>query len=73
MAKDKHGFTIKEYPDGLTTVYKSVENCEELCGLDRKVIQSLLKGNWNQTTCLDHTGRTSKKIIIEYDIKHNEE
>ena len=28
---DKHGFKIKKYPDGLESVRKSVENCEQLC------------------------------------------
>ena len=33
---DKHGFKVKKYPDGLESVRKSVENCEMLCGLDKK-------------------------------------
>ena len=41
---DKHGFRIKKYPDGLESVRKSVENCEELCGLDRNMMKSLLDG-----------------------------
>ena len=65
---DKHGFKIKKYPDGLGHVRKSVENCEQMCGLDRKVMERLLKGEWNQYTTADHGGRTSKKIVIEYDI-----
>ena len=36
---DKHGFRIKRYPDGLESVRKSVENCEDLCGLDRHVMK----------------------------------
>ena len=66
---DKHGFKIKKYPDGLESVRKSVENCEQLCGLDKKVMEALLKGEWNQYITSDHSGRTSKKIVIEYDIK----
>ena len=66
---DKHGFRIKRYPDGIESVRKSVENCEQMCGLDRKVMATLLKGEWSQSATLDHTGRTSKKIVIEYDIK----
>ena len=66
---DKHGFKIKKYPDGLESVRKSVENCEMLCGLDKNVMMELLKGEWYESTTLDHTGRTSKKIVIEYDIK----
>jgi len=66
---DKHGFKIKVYPDGLGHVRKSVENCEQLCGLDKKVMERLLKGEWNQYTTSDHSGRTSKKIVIEYNIE----
>ena len=66
---DKHGFKIRKYPDGLESVPKSVENCEQLCGLDRNVMARLLKGEWTESTTLDHSGRSSKKITIEYDIK----
>ena len=66
---DKHGFKVKKYPDGLGHVRASVENCEQLCGLDKNVMAELLKGEWSQYTTSDHSGRTSKKIVIEYDIK----
>ena len=66
---DKHGFRIKRYPDGLESVRKSVENCEQMCGLDRNVMARLIKGEWRQSTTLDSVGRTSKKIVIEYDIE----
>mgnify|MGYP003128984063 CR=1 FL=1 len=66
---DKHGFKVKKYPDGLESVRKSVENCEELCGLDRNVMKRLLDGEWSQYSTLDMTGRTSRKIVIEYDIE----
>ena len=66
---DKHGFKVKTYPDGLGSVRKSVENCEMLCGLDKNVMMSLLNGEWTQYTTSDHSGRTSKKIVIEYDIQ----
>ena len=66
---DKHGFKVKKYPDGLESVRKSVENCEMLCGLDKNVMMDLLKGEWTQYTTSDHSGRTSKKIVIEYDIQ----
>ena len=65
---DKHGFKVKKYPDGLESVRKSVENCEELCGLDRNMMKRLLDGEWSQYSTLDMTGRTSRKIVIEYDI-----
>ena len=61
---DKHGFKVKNYPDGLESVRKSVENCEMLCGLDKNVMMELLKGEWYESTTLDHSGRTSKKIVI---------
>ena len=66
---DKHGFKIKKYPDGLESVRKSVENCENLCGLDKNLMAELLNGEWLQYTTADHSGRTSKKIVIEYNIK----
>ena len=69
---DKHGFKIKRYPDGLESVRKSVENCEQLCGLDKNVMMELLKGECNQYTTSDHSGRQSKKIVIEYNIKQKE-
>ena len=66
---DKHGFRVKKYPDGLGSVRKAVQNAEYLCGLDRNVVAKLLKGEWSQSTTLDHSGRSSKKIVIEYDIE----
>ena len=66
---DKHGIKVKKYPDGLESVRKSVENCEQMCGLDRNVMARLIKGEWSQSTTLDSVGRTSKKIVIEYDIE----
>ena len=35
-------------------------------------IAALLGGECHRTTTFDSTGRSSKKIIIEYDIKHKE-
>ena len=70
---DKHGFKVKKYPDGLESVRKSVENCEQLTGLDKNVMAELLKGEWNQYTTSDHAGRQSKKIVIEYEIKHKKD
>ena len=68
---DKHGFKVKKYPDGLESVRKAVENCEQLCGLDKNIMAELIKGEWKEYTTSDHAGRTSKKIVIEYDIKYN--
>ena len=70
---DKHGFRIKRYPDGLESVRKAVENAKQLCGLDRNVMANLLKGEWSQSTTLNSTGRQSKKIVIEYEIKQKED
>jgi len=70
---DKHGFRIKRYPDGLESVRKSVENCEMMCGLDKNVMMKLLAGEWSQSTTLNSTGRQSKKIVIEYEIKQKED
>ena len=65
---DKHGFKVKKYPDGLGSVRASVENCVSLCGLDKKVMEELLKGKWSEYTCFNSMGRQSKKIVIEYNI-----
>ncbi len=70
---DKHGFKVKKYPDGLGSVRAAVENAEQLCGLDKKVMAELLKGEWSQSTTLNSTGRMSKKIVIEYDIKQKKD
>ena len=70
---DKHGFRIKRYPDGLESVRKSVENCEQMAGLDRKVMAELLKGEWKEYSTLNSTGRQSKKIVIEYEIKQKKD
>ena len=70
---DKHGFRVKQYPDGLGHVRKSVENCEMMCGLDKNVMERLLKGEWTEYSTSDHAGRQSKKIVIEYDITHKKD
>ena len=67
---DKHGFRVAVYPNGLESVRKSVENCEQMAGLDRNVVARLLKGEWTEYTTYDQMGRTSKKIVIEYDIEN---
>ena len=68
---DKHGFKVQVYPDGLESVRKSVENCEQMCGLDKNVMMELLKGEWSEYTTLNSVGRSSKKIVIEYNINTN--
>ena len=69
---DKHGFKVKQYPDGVNSVFKSVVNCENLAGLDRNLMGRLIKGEWKEYSTSDHSGRQSKKIVIEYDITHKE-
>ena len=66
---DKHGFKVQVYPDGLGSVRKSVENCVQMCGLDKRLMEDLLKGEWSESITLNSTGRTSKKITIEYNIE----
>ena len=70
---DKHGFKVKKYPNGLESVRKSVENCEQMCGLDKNVMMKLLAGEWSESTTLNSLGRQSKKIVIEYDIKQKDD
>ena len=65
---DKHGFKIKRYPDGLESVRKSVDNCVAMAGLDKKVMEKLLAGEWSQFITYNSMGRQSKKIVIEYDV-----
>ena len=60
-------------PGGLESVRKSVENCEQLSGLDKNVMAELLKGEWSRSTTLNSMGRQSKKIVIEYEIKQKKD
>tara|TARA_A100001037_G_C15010719_1_gene571544 strand:- start:449 stop:694 length:246 start_codon:yes stop_codon:yes gene_type:complete len=68
---DKHGFKVQVYPDGLESVRAAVDNAVNLCGLDKNLMEKLLKGEWSEVTTLNSTGRSSKKIVIEYDINTN--
>ena len=69
---DRHGFKVKKYPDGVTSVYKYVVNCENMCGLDKNLMGRLINGEWKEYSTLDSMGRQSQKIVIEYDIKQKE-
>ena len=60
-------------PGGLESVRKSVDNCVNLAGLDKMVMEELLKGDWSEFTTSNSTGRQSKKIVIEYEIKQKED
>ena len=66
---DKHGFRVQIYPDGLESVRKSVENCDNMCGLDKKLMERLVKGTYSEYNTFDQSGRKSKKIVIEYDVE----
>ena len=66
---DLAGSFVDKYPNGVESVRKSVENCEQLAGLDRKLMQEIIKGEFTQYETLNSVGRSSKKIVIEYDIK----
>ena len=70
---DLAGSSIDKYPDGLESVRKSVDNCVMMAGLDKNVMEELLKGEWSQVTTLNSTGRQSKKIVIEYEIKQKKD
>ena len=60
-----------KYPDGLESVRRAVDNSVTLCGLDKKLMEDLLKGEWNEYHTKNSVGRSSKKIVIEYDINTN--
>ena len=68
---DKHGFKVRKYPDGLESVRAAVDNAVNLCGLDKKLMEDLLKGEWSEYSTSNSMGRKSKKIVIEYDINTN--
>tara|TARA_B100000686_G_scaffold87710_1_gene94466 strand:- start:2690 stop:2959 length:270 start_codon:yes stop_codon:yes gene_type:complete len=72
-AKNSSGLSVQEYPDGVTSVFRSVVNCENLAGLDRDLMAKLVKGNYTEYNTIDHSGRQSKKIVIEYDITHKKD
>ena len=56
-------------PNGLESVKRSVINCIDLAGLDKKLMGDIADGEFNQYETLNSVGRSSKKIVIEYDIK----
>jgi len=70
---DLNGFTKDEYPDGLESVRAAVDNAVNLCGLDKRLMEELLKGEWSQYCTSNSVGRMSKKIVIEYDITQKQE
>ena len=68
---DLNGFVKDEYPDGLESVNRSVINCIDLAGLDKKLMGDIADGEWNEYYTQNSVGRRSKKIVIEYDINTN--
>ena len=66
---DKHGFTITKYPGGAESVLKAVQNAEQLCGLEKNLMLKLVAGEYSEYSTLNSLGRSSQKIVIEYDIK----
>jgi len=69
---DLNGFTKDEKPTALESVRMSLENCEQLCGLDKKTVSMLLDGEFTHYETLNSSGISSKKIVIEYDIKERD-
>ena len=55
-------------PDGLESVKRAVYNAEFLSGLDHKLMKRIMEGEFTQYETLNSTKRSSKKIVIEYDI-----
>ena len=50
---DLAGSFVDKYPNGVESVRKSVENCEQLAGLDRKLMQDIIKGEFTQYETLN--------------------
>ena len=67
---DLNGFVKDEYPDGLESVKRSVSNCVDLAGLDKKLMGDIESGEWSEYITSNSVGRQSKKIVIEYDITY---
>ena len=64
---DLNGFVKDEYPDGLESVKRSVSNCIDLAGLDKKMMGDIADGEYTSYDCYDSAGRNTKKIVIEYE------
>ena len=70
---DLNGFVKDEYPDGLESVKRSVSNCINLAGLDKKLMGDIESGEWSEYETLNSVGRQSKRIVIEYNITNKNE
>ena len=64
---DLNGFVKDEYPDGLESVKRSVRNCIDLAGLDKRVMGDIDAGTYTSYDCYDSTGRHYTKLVIEYE------
>ena len=64
------GFENKN-PTALESVIQAINNSEFLSGLDHKLMKRLMEGEYNHYETLNSSKRSSKKIVIEYDIQDN--
>ena len=65
---DLAGFE-NEKPTALQSVIKAINNAEFLSGLDHKLMKRLMEGEYTHYETLNSSKRSSKKIVIEYDIE----
>tara|TARA_B100000287_G_scaffold357777_1_gene349199 strand:- start:221 stop:481 length:261 start_codon:yes stop_codon:yes gene_type:complete len=56
-------------PTALQSVIKAINNAEFLSGLDHHLMKRLMEGEYTHYETLNSQKRSSKKIVIEYDIK----
>ena len=61
--------TRDKKPTALESVIKAIDNSEYLCGLDHKLMKRLMEGEYTHYETLNSGKRSSKKIVIEYDIE----
>ena len=53
----------------LESVIQAINNSEHLAGLDHKLMRTISEGTFTHHETLNSSKRSSKKIVIEYDIK----
>tara|TARA_X000000368_G_scaffold280178_1_gene222233 strand:+ start:140 stop:400 length:261 start_codon:yes stop_codon:yes gene_type:complete len=56
-------------PTALESVIQAINNSEHLAGLDHKLMRTIAEGTFTHHETLNSSKRSSKKIVIEYDIK----
>ena len=59
----------KQAPTALESVIQAINNAEFLSGLDHKLMKRLMEGEYTHYETLNSGKRSSKKIVIEYDIE----